>query len=157
MIKEQDESNCVLMKASCADDSYQPVSMAYIELSKIELSNWLELRDKLKDLKKNGVRELTLGVGLWWIEDIPTELEELNEKLSDDEYMEVITIPEDFMNSNEMRVDGSDAVITEWGIRFKAIIKHTTVEVSTYSIPWDFIEEALKNADLKSVRFIKES
>jgi len=155
-IKRQEASNCFLMKANCADEEYNPVSMAYIELEKKELTNWLELREKLKELKKLGVRELTLSAGLWWVEDIPSELEELNEALPDEEHIEVTTIPEDFMNKNEMRTDGEDAVLTEWGVGFKAILKHTSVEVSTWSLSWEFIEQALKNCDPQSVRFIKD-
>ncbi len=155
-IKKQDNSNCVLMKASCADENYDPVSMAYIELTKKELMNWLELREKLADLEQNGVRELTLGAGLWWVEDIPDELSELNEELPDAEHIEVTTIPEDFMNDNEMRVESSDAMLTTWGVGFKAILKHTNVEVSTWSFSWEFIIQALKNCDPQSVRFIKD-
>jgi len=154
-IKRQKASNCVLMKANCADENYDPVSMAYIELSKKELENWLELRDKLKDLKKNGVRELTLSVGMYWVEDIPAELEELNEALPDEEYIEIEEANK-LMDDNEMRTDGDDAMLTEWGIGFKAILKHTAVEVSTWSLSWEFIEQALKNCDPQSVRFIKD-
>jgi len=155
-IKRQEASNCFLMKANCSDAEYNPVSMMYIELTKNELVNWLELRDKMKKLKKNGVRELTLSAGMYWIEDIPEELEELNEALPDEEHIEVTPIPEEFMNSNEMRTDGDDATVTEWGVGFKAIIKHTSVEVSTWSFTWEFLEQALKNCDPQSVRFIKE-
>jgi len=155
-IKRQEATNCFLMKASCNDENYQPVELAYIELDKKTLMNWLELREKLADLKLLGVKELILSEGMTWFEDIPEELEEHLEALKDEERFEVESIPEDFLNSNEMRMDGSEAVVNEWGVSFKGFIKHTSVEATTWSMGWETIVQALKNCDPQSVRFIKE-
>jgi len=159
-IKRKEATNCFLLRASCNDESYNPVTVAYIELSRKELMNWLELREKLADLKQNGVNEFRLSAGLYWIEELPDEFTEGNENydeaLSDEERIEVEEIPEDFLCSNEMRMDGSDAILSTWGVGFCGTIKHTSVEASTWSLGWDDIIQALKNCDPQSVRFIKD-
>lgn len=155
-IKRKEATNCFLLRASCADESYNPVTIAYVELSRNELENWLVLKEKLADLKQNGVQEFKLSAGLYWIEDLPDELEEYEECLSDEERIEVETIPEDYLNSHEMRMDGSYAMLSTWGVSFVGTIKHTSVEVSTWSLCWEDLAEALKNCDPQSVRFIKE-
>jgi len=154
-IVKKEASNCVLMKANCNDDHYDEVNMAYIELERTELTNWLELRDKLKELKKQGVRELTLDAGMWWIEGIPEELEELYEELEQAEHIEIESCDE-FMDKNEMRTESSDAILHDWGVEFKGQLKHTSITASTWSFTWEFVEQALKNCDPQSVRFIKD-
>jgi len=155
-IKKQEASNFVLMKANSSDEYFDEVNMAYIELERKELTNWLELREKLKELKKYGVQELTLCAGLYWVEGIPEELEAIYEELPDAEHIEVTQIPEKLMDDNEMRSDGSYSMVNEWGVGFKGNLKHTNIEVSTWSFSWEFIEQALKNCDPKSIRFIKD-
>jgi len=157
MIERQEASNCVLMKVNSNEETFDPVHMAYIELDRKVLENWLELKDKADELKPLGARELTLYARMWWIEEIPEELEELFEYLPDEEHIEVTKIPEDFLKENEMRVDGSEATLSEWGVGFKTIIKYTNAAIYTWSFSWDFIEQALKNCDPQSVRFIKDT
>jgi len=154
-IRKKEASNCVLMKANCNDAHYDEVNMAYIELNRKELTNWLELRDKLKELESLGVRELTLDAGMWWIDSIPDELEELYEELEQAEHIEIEENNE-FMDKNEMRTESSDVILHGWGVEFKGQLKHTNMTVSTWSFTWEFVEQALKNCDPQSVRFIKD-
>ena len=157
IIERQKSSNNVLMKVTCNGESFDLMDIAYIELDRKILENWLILRDKAIELQQLGVRELTLGASVRWIEGIPQELEEMLESLTNEENIEVTKIPEDFLKENEIRIEGTEATVSEWGVGFKTIIKYTNVASYTWSLSWNFIEQALKNCNPQSVRFIKDS
>ena len=154
-IESLENTNCVLMRATCSDDMYNDITIAYLELDKKNITNWKVLKEKLQELKKLGVSELCVHQRVTWIDGIPDELTEHEEMLSDEEHYEVNKATQ-FMKDNEMRVDSTEAIINDYGVGFKTIVKYTSMVVSTWSLSWDFIEQALKNCDPQSVRFIKE-
>jgi len=159
-IKKQEGTTCVLMKANCSDEHVDICNMAYIEFTKTDLLKYFDLRNIAEQLRashgSHGVEYLPVSEGIYWIEEIPEELEELFETLADEEHFTVTPIPEDFLESNDCRTEGTEAHINTYGVLFKAFIKHTSVEVSTWSLSWEMITQLLKNCDPQSVQFIKE-
>lgn len=156
-IQKQEGTTCVLMKANCSDEYFDGCNMAYAEFTRNDLMNYLDLRNIAKQLRaSHGVQYLPVSDGIYWIEEIPEELEEIFETLTEEEHMMVTPIPEDFLESNICRTEGTEAQVNDYGVLFKGYIKHTSVEVHTWSLSWEMITQLLKNCDPQSVRFIKE-
>lgn len=156
-IKKQEGTTCVLMKASCSDEYFDGCSMAYAEFTRKDLMKYLDLRNIVAQLgASHGVQFLPVVDATYWIAEIPEELEELFETLTDEEHFTVTPIPEDFLESHVCRTDGMEAQINDYGVLFKGYIKHTSIEVHTWSLSWEMITQLLKNCDSQSVRFIKE-
>lgn len=156
-IQRDDGSVNILMRANSNDENYQPCNMAYIELDKEQIIKWKELKDQLEILEKShGVYSLTTGDSPLWVEELPDELTELYNELNDSEYFGVTEIPQDFLDNNECRAEGEEAVIDKYGVSFRTGIKHCSIVTETMSMSWDFLDTCLKNCDPQSIRFIKE-
>jgi hypothetical protein len=155
-IKENKGSVNLIMKASCNQEC-DMCDMAYVEYTKKELIHFLELRDIADDLSKShGVSYLPVSAGVNWIEGIDEDIEEIYERLSDEEHIFITELPQEYLDDNECRMEYTEALVTNYGIQYKAHIKHTDVEVTTWSVTWDMITQLLKNCDPQSVQFIRE-
>ena len=155
--KECDRGTRILMKASSSDEYWDEVTGAYIDFSKNEIMKLLDLRNKQEELRaSHGVQYLPISFGMWWLNGIPEPEELYDDLVSSSEYKIVAEADESWLDDNELRVEGSEAHISTYGVMFRAWVKHTSIEVSTFSIPWEVITQILKNFDPQSVHFIKD-
>ena len=69
--------------------------------------------------------------------------------------LQLTGLSEDFLDKNVCRTEYGEAHIFESGILLKAWIKHTSVEVCSATLSWDFLKECLNTFDPQSIKFIR--
>lgn len=156
-IKRQEGSVKILVRATCNDENYNPCRMVYTEFEKAQLQKFFELKVAFDELKRNhGICHIAVSDYFNWIEETPDELEALNEELDKGDYIPISGLDDDFLDKNECRTEYDEVHVYDVGILFKAWIKHTTVEVCSSTLSWDFLKECLNNCDPQSIRFIRD-
>ena len=83
-------------------------------------------------------------------------MEDYNANLVGAGCIQISQLEEDFLDKHNCRTEYDEVHVYEAGVLFKAWIKHTTVEVCSSTISWDFLKECLNNCDPQSIRFIRD-
>lgn len=152
-----DTSKEYVFKTNDSDD-YNVVNMVQVTFSKEMLQEFFELRESLKKLNEkhsNNIYNIDCSVCLGWIDEIPSELQEVYEKLDKSSYVQADG-SEEISSLYPARVDIEYASINSYGIRFEGYIKNTGVKVYTENLEWGFLEEVFKKLDPQSVQFIRD-
>ena len=137
---------------------YNVVNMVQVTFSKELLQEFFELRESLKKLNEkhsNNIYNIDFSVCLGWIDEIPSELQEVYEKLDNASHIQADG-SEEIADLYPARIETEYASINSYGIRFKGYIKNTNVKVYTETLEWNFLEEVFKKLDPQSVRFIRD-
>jgi len=153
-LKVQDDSPYFLI---AVNESFETnmYTLAYCEFAKSEILRWFELKDTIKELGKD-IEHIATRDSPIWIEGIPDELEELNEITNEICQVFISKLPVGYAEKNECRNENAETHISDYGVSFRTRLSYQSISLTTFSVPWDFLEQALKNYEPHSVKFIKD-